>query len=379
MTRSLTHRPSAAARTHLVLCLAAGAAACSTGASSPGAAAPAPVPARIATSAAASSAAAQEVQVIARPTEQRVDVLVGGQPFTSYVYPASLKKPVLFPLRTATGTIVTRGYPLDPRPGERVDHPHHAGLWFNYGNVNGLDFWNNSTAIKPEDAAKMGTILHRSVDGTTSGQGEGSLDVTTEWVDSRGTPLLREAAHFVFRATGDLRSIERVTTLTALKEPVVFNDDKEGLIGMRVARGLEQPSTTPEKFTDASGRATAVAVLDNTGVTGRYLSSEGKEGDAVWGTRGRWATLSGVVNGERVRIAMLDHPRNPGFPTYWHARGYGLFAANPLGQKIFSNGKEQMNFRLAPGQSTTFRHQVLIMTGAAAAQDIEPYYQAFAR
>jgi hypothetical protein len=319
------------------------------------------------------------VQVIPRPAEQRVDVLVAGKPFTSYIYPASLKKPVLYPLRTASGTIVTRGYPLEPRAGERVDHPHHAGLWFNYGNVNGLDFWNNSTAIKPDDADKMGTIVHRAVNATSSGPGEGMLDVTTEWVDSRGVALLRENARFVFRARTDLRTIDRVTTLTALDRPVFFNDDKEGVIGLRVARALEHPSSTPEKFTDASGRATTVAVLDNTGVTGRYLSSEGKEGDAVWGTRGRWATLSGVVDGEPVRIAMLDHPRNPGFPTYWHARGYGLFAANPLGQKIFSNGKEELGLRLAPRQSTTFRHQVLIMTGPLSTQNMEPYYDGFTR
>ena len=357
-----------------VLCLAAGAVACST---TPASREPVPAPAPAASS--ASVASPYEVTVIDRPSAQRVDVLVGGRDFTSYIYPSTLKKPVLFPLRTATGTVVTRGYPLEPRPGERVDHPHHAGLWFNYGNVNGLDFWNNSDAIKPADAPKMGTILHRSVDGVRSGAGEGALDVTTEWVNAAGTPLLRENVHFIFRAKADLRTIDRITTLTALRDTVRFPDDKEGLIGMRVARGLEHPSKTPEKFTDASGRATTVAVLDNTGVTGRYLSSEGREGDAVWGTRGRWTTLSGVVDGEAVRIAILDHPKNPGFPTYWHARGYGLFAANPLGQKVFSNGKEELNFRLAPGQSVTFRHQVLIMTGAAATQSIEPYYDGFTR
>lgn len=332
-----------------------------------------------ASGAATASSDTNLVQVVAHPAEQRVDVLVGGKPFTSYIYPATLKKPVLYPLRAATGTVVTRGYPLEPRPGERVDHPHHAGLWFNYGNVNGLDFWNNSTAIKAEDAPKMGTILHRSVNGTTSGSGEGTLDVTTEWVDVSGKPLLREQTHFVFRAQRDVRSIDRTTTLTALGDAVTFKDDKEGLIGMRVARALEHPSNTPEKFTDATGRATAVAVLDNNGVTGRYLSSEGKEGDAVWGTRARWATLSGVVNGDTVRLAMFDHPSNAGFPTYWHARGYGLFAANPLGQKIFSNGKHELNFRLAPGESTTFRHRVLVMSGPAVKQNIEAYYEDFTR
>jgi hypothetical protein len=319
------------------------------------------------------------VQLVVKEADRRVDVLVDGKPFTSYIWPTTLKKPVLYPLRTASGTVVTRGYPLEPRPGERVDHPHHAGLWFNYGNVNGLDFWNNSTAIKAADAPKMGTILHRSVNSTTSGAGEGTLEVTTEWVDAQNKPLLRESTRFVFRARNDVRSVDRITTLTALDQPVSFTDDKEGVIGMRVARQLEQPSTKPEKFTDASGRPTAVAMLDNTGVTGKYLSSEGEEGDAVWGTRGRWTTLSGTMNGEPIRIAMFDHPTNVGYPTYWHARGYGLFAANPLGQKALSNGKDVLDFKLQPGQSTTFRHQVLIMNGPAATQNIEPYYQGWVK
>jgi ketosteroid isomerase-like protein len=150
------------------------------------------------------------------------------------------------------------------------------------------------------------------------------------------------------------------------------------VIGMRVARGLEQPSTTPEVFTDAGGKATKVPVLDNTGVTGNYRSSEGLEGDAVWGTRGRWTTLTGNAQGEEVTLAILDHPSNVGFPTYWHARGYGLFAANPLGQKALSNGKDELDFKLAPGASTTFRHRILILNGRATPDAIEKEYAAWA-
>src|SRR5207244_10339696 len=98
-------------------------------------------------------------------------------------------------------------------------------------------------------------------------------------------------------------------------------------------------------------RATTVAKLDNTGVNGVYLTSEGKKGEAAWGTRGRWCNLSGKIGDEPVTITILDHPANPGFPTYWHARGYGLFAANPLGEKVFSNGKEELNLTLAPHQT----------------------------
>lgn len=319
------------------------------------------------------------VEVIPRDAERRVDVLVDGKPFTSYIYPTTLKKPTLFPLRTASGTVVTRGFPLEPRARERVDHPHHAGLWFNHGDVNGLDFWNNSDAIKASNAPKMGTILHRAVRKAQSGEGKGALEVSMDWVDHQGKVLLREDTRFVFRAGAGERSIDRITTLTARDQPVIFRDNKEGVLGMRVARGLEHPADKPEVFTDGGGKATEVAVLDNEGVTGKYRSSEGLEGDAVWGTRGRWTALSGVVDGEAVTLAILDHPRNPGFPTYWHARGYGLFAANPLGHKVFSNGKEELNFRLYAGKSTTFRHRILILSGNATPEQIEQHYARFTR
>jgi hypothetical protein len=322
-------------------------------------------------------AAGERVRVVPIEPARRVDVLIDGKAFTSYIWPTTLKKPVLYPLRTANGTVITRGYPLEPRPGERVDHPHHAGLWFNYGNVNDIDFWNNSDAIKPENAPKMGTILQLRIVSAKSGAEQGELEVETHWVTADQKALLKERTRFVFRGGTGFRSVDRITTLTALDQKVVFHDDKEGVLGMRVTRALEAPSVKPEVFTDASGNATTVAQLDNTGVNGAYLSSEGKKGDAVWGTRGRWCNLSGRVGDEPVTITILDHPANPGFPTYWHARGYGLFSANPLGQKIFTEGKEEMNFSLAPNESVTFRYRILISSEIVSAESSEAAYQKF--
>src|SRR6266700_7293758 len=128
------------------------------------------------------NAADKGVQVVADEAHQRVDITIDGKAFTSYIWPTSLKKPVLYPLITDEGVTVTRGYPLEPRPGERVDHPHHAGLWFNYGNVNDIDFWNNSDAIKPENAPKMGVIRHRSIVSAKSGADQGELEVQADWL-----------------------------------------------------------------------------------------------------------------------------------------------------------------------------------------------------
>src|SRR5215467_14056470 len=223
----------------------------------------------------------------------------------------------------------------------------------------------------------MGTIQQRAILSTKNGTDQNELKMEADWLAFDKKVLLQEHTRFVFRGGPNFRSLDRITTLQAQGEKVVFADAKDGMLGLRVVRALEAPSDKPEVFTDASGRATTVAKLDNTGVNGVYLTSEGKKGEAAWGTRGQWCNLSGKVGEEPVTISIFDHPSNPGFPSYSHARGYGLFAANPLGEKIFSNGKEELNFSLAAGQSATFRYRILILSKFATAEDTEAAYKAF--
>lgn len=313
-----------------------------------------------------SRAQSNQIQLTHHEAQKRVTVTVDGKPFTAYIYPGPsvLKKPVLYPILTAGGNFITRGWPLDPRPGERIDHPHHVGMWFNYGDVNGHDFWNNSTEIGPEHKGPFGTIVHTGVKSMKSGKGKADLVVTANWLDKDGKVMLQETTTYTFGAGADKRTIDRTTTLKAVGNDVVFKDNKEGMIALRLARQLEQPSTKAEMFTDAQGVATKVPVLDNAGVTGHYRTSEGVEGDAVWGTRAPWTKLSGTVGNEAVSLVLMDNPKNVGYPTYWHARGYGLFAANPLGPSVFTNGKEApMNYTLPAGQSVTFRYGLLIQSG----------------
>ena len=301
------------------------------------------------------------VQVVADESHLRVDVTIDGQPFTSYIWPTSLKKPVLYPLIDGDGITVTRGYPLEPRAGERVDHPHHAGLWFNYGDVNGFDFWNNSDAIPAENRPKMGTILHTKILSTKSGPNRGELAVASTWVTGENKPVLTQTTRYIFESRKGARIIEMAVTLKAL-DRAVFKDDKEGLLGMRVARWLESPTEKGGTFLDANGNPTQVAAApaSSTPATGIYLTSEGTKGDAVWSTRARWCSLTGTDGQHTATIAIFDHPKNPNYPTYWHARGYGLFAANPLGQNIFAPQATPLNYTLEKGQSTTFRYRIVL-------------------
>ena len=296
--------------------------------------------------------------------DKKVDVTIDGKAFTSYFYPGEdrLKKAVLFPIRTNNGTIVTRGWPFEPRAGERIDHPHHVGMWLNYEDVNGFDYWNNSTAIKPEDRLKKyGTIRHTGISNMKSGKSRGELTVTADWIDKDGTGTLtaQETTNYIFSGKGNIRIIDRITTIKAATD-IVFKDVKDGFFAIRVARQLEHPSKTADVFTDASGIATAVPKLDNTGVTGSYRNSDGVEGDDCWGKRAKWCNLRGQIENEKINVVIIDHPKNVGYPTYWHSRGYGLFAANPLGQKVFSNGKETLNFSLKKGKSATFRYRTIV-------------------
>lgn len=325
---------------------------------------------------------AKGVLVIEDEAHQRVDVTIDGKPFTSYIWPSSLKKPVLYPLVTGNGIKVTRGYPLEPRPDERVDHPHHAGLWFNYGNVNGFDFWNNSDAIKPEDRSKMGTIHHTSVVSTKSGRDQGELVVNSVWITGENKETLKQTTRYIFARRNHARVIDLVVTLTAL-DRAVFKDDKEGLLGMRVARWLESPEEKGGVFMDSHGNPTQVDAAPTSTdasnlASGSYLTSEGAHGSAAWGTRGRWCSLTGHTGDNPVSVAMIDHPSNLGYPTYWHARGYGLFAANPLGRQIFDPKQKPFNYTLEEGQAVTFRYRIVIYSDTVLAPELNREADAFA-
>lgn len=315
-------------------------------------------------------------------TDKKVDVLVDGSLFTSYLYSDAisvLKKTTLYPIIAANGEAVTRGYPLETRPNERTDHPHHIGAWFNFGDVNGLDYWGNSDEIKtPKD--KLGTIRHDKIVSLKNGVNSATLVVSANWLEPDATTLMKEETKFVFYAEEDKRIIDRITTFKALGKKVSFNDTKEGMFAIRTARELEHPSDGPVTLSDANGNKTDVPVTDNTGVSGEYLSSEGISGTDVWGTRAKWMALSGTINQKDVTLMIMDQPQNVGYPTYWHARGYGLFAANPLGQKAFTDGKEEsLNYSLEPNTAVTFAYRIEILDGKKDKAQLEAEYDKFVR
>ncbi|GJM29501.1 MAG: hypothetical protein DHS20C17_21360 [Cyclobacteriaceae bacterium] len=300
-----------------------------------------------------------QIEVVNVINHSKVDIKVDGELFTSFVYSEDLKKPVLWPVISPAGNMLTRSYPFIDKAGDRVDHPHQVGVWFNYGNVNGLDFWNNSSTIPEDKKHEYGVIVHQTLEKVQSGSGRAMLAASANWETRDYITLLEEHTSFEFEVNDPIRIIDRISTLKATSE-VTFKDNKEGLFAIRVAGELELPSDESIKQLDSTGAIINAVRSDSKLAGGGYRSALGLEGAGVWGSRCRWMKLSGEISGELVSVVIIDHPGNPGYPTYWHARGYGLFAANNLGQRIFSQGNNELNFKLKTGESAVFKYRLVI-------------------
>ncbi len=310
------------------------------------------------------ASSAKAIDLVKNDSEKRIDVLINGKLFTSYLYSDKYYKPVLYPINAPNGTVITRGYPIDPRPGERIDHPHHIGMWFNHGNVNGLDFWNNSDVIPQEDKAKYGTIKHKaivSLKNSTNLEGLDAAELKTEseWVDINNKVLLDEETTLNFVQYEGIWAIVRTTKLTA-KDTVVFGETKEGLLGLRFCREFEDVADLPKKLLNDQLVPTDTTITDNSIATGKYRNDQGLEGGNVWGKSSTWVSLTGTKDNTNISMAMIDHPSNIGYPAHNHARGYGLFAINNMGSSMYVKTDPVFEHTLLPGKSVTFKHAFII-------------------
>lgn len=312
----------------------------------------------------AQAALAAPPQVEFKQAKNKIDVTIGGKYFTSYLHaldPAQptarkglvLAKPVLYPIHSPSGVTLNRGYPFENVKGERQDHPHHQGMYFTL-DIGSEKFWGNSSKPLP-------IIQHKKVLKMTGGPGQGTLTTLMHWVGNNGKPMLEEHRTMVFRGSeGQAQyAIDFTITLKAVDRKVVFADNKEGMFCVRVAPWLKESDT------------------------GRYLSSNGEETEKnVWGKRAQWMRLEGEKDGKKYGITILNHPRSVNYPTYWHARGYGCFSANPLGQGVFQRGRkvpnpQPLNLTLQKGESALFMFRMLFYEGARNKQQMDKEFKAY--
>jgi len=314
-------------------------------------------------------------------TSQGVEVKLDGTLFTRY-WIVSGNKPILWPIVGPTGQRMTREYPMaEAKPYEEQDHGHHRSLWFTHGDVNGISFWEGT------NDSTFGVIHHRrfrQVEGGTTGL----IVAENTWVTGRidknaeptsGSPpsddpplqvdeeqvLCHEVRRIVFSTGDKVRIIDFDVTLTAPNTPLRFGDTKEGTFGLRVPG----PMSVDRKL------------------GGRIVNREGETDAQAWGKRSAWVDYHGpaVPHGPVVGIAVLHHPSSFRFPTFWHVRTYGLFAANPFGATSFghSTGTQEIPgpdgaFKLPPGQSIQHRYRIILHAGDHQAANVEQLFLDYA-
>ena len=294
----------------------------------------------------------------------KVRVEIDGQLFTEYHFTGA-RRPYLYPVIGPTGAGMTRNWPLkEGVAGEETDHPHHKGLWFGHRTVNGAGFWEDSG--KP--GAKLGQVVHDGFLEVKGGEDQGVIRSKNKWVlDEGGEVVCTDERTIRVHKTKTGRLLDFEVTLTAAGKEVVFGDDKDGTMAIRVAETMRVERSR------AKGEKKAVAG------EGHIVTSEGKRDAEAWGTRAKWCDYFGPLEGKIAGVAMFDHPGNPRYPTWWHVRTYGLFAANPFGQAQFEKLPEKAagEYKIDAGKSATFRYRFYFHEGDAEQAKVAEQYSAY--
>ena len=288
----------------------------------------------------------------------QIDVAIGGRLFATYYFDPAVAKPYLFPLRSAEGAIVTRSFPmLTNIAGEDRDEPHQRAMYFAHGSINGFDFWGEAAFPRwsNHSSQTFGRTAFRDLDQMVGGSDSGKLRATFDLVKPDGTRIAEEAQSYTFSGDEHSRTVDCEFVVHAGEGIVEMGDTKEGTFAIRVAKALDSPP-------------------------GHMVNSAGATGEkGIWGKRADWVDYYGNVAGEDLGIAVFDHPDNFRHPTYWHARAYGLIAANPFGSREFTHDRrEDGSYSIPAGGSLVFRYRVLIHHGEYQEARLTDAYREYA-
>jgi len=296
----------------------------------------------------------------------RVRVEIGGQLFTEYIFGDGASRSYFYPILAPDGTPLTRNFPMKAVAGEDTDHPWQRSMWFAHSMVNGVDFWNEGKGDAGNSPSAKG---HTAVDGAvklTSGP-VGRLSAQDRWLDPEGALVCTDDRTVEFAGDAKGRTIDFSITLHALPDrPLLIGDNKDGTMAIRLAQWMTMPHKVKGTPTGGNGH-----IITSTGVTNA----------AAWGKRADWCDYSAERGGQTYGVAIFDHPDNLRHPTWWMARDYGLFGANPFGQHDYENLKQQPHlgdYTVPAGGSLTLRYRFYFHLGDEKTAEVAARYAAFA-
>ncbi|MBZ5512889.1 MAG: PmoA family protein [Acidobacteriia bacterium] len=279
----------------------------------------------------------------------RVDVQINGKPFTTLHYGKDVGKPYLHPLISASGKAVTRGFPHDPLPGDSVDRPHLRGVIVGVEKLSApsggvQDFWENDPAPFYRKRIK-GNIVLQEVN-TADGADHGTLSMVAHWFSKQGQLWIIERRTMTFYTKpADSRMFDIDLQLEAANEDVTFLDDKDAILGIRLGLPFD---------THYDGRlVNAIGGINEAGARGQ---------------RAPWVDWVGDVQGEKIGVAVFDHPSNRNYPNRWHIRDFAQINVGPFGGKVFqeyasSDNKvyrDDWTLTLKRGEKLNLKYRILI-------------------
>jgi hypothetical protein len=255
--------------------------------------------------------------------------------------------PYLYPITSPSGANIARHWPMEnDAPTEDKDHPHHRGLWLSHGDVNGYDFWAGSVG-------KKDAVIRTDSVATAKAEDTATVIASLTWLGDGKEILNEKRWHTFSRPDPKTLRIDVQSTLTALVDEAVFGDTKEGTFAVRTDRTLR-----------VVGKE-AKATLTN---------SNGETNLAAWGKRAKWAAYSGPDElGKPAVVAIIDGAKSFRHPTHWHARDYGLLAANPFGIHDFEKKKDKTlgNHTLKKGETLFLNYAVIIHHGSLESAELD--------
>jgi len=292
----------------------------------------------------------------------RVRIEMGGKLFTEYIF-AGARRPYLYPILMPDGTGLSRDFPMKETPGEDHDHPHHRALWFAHSSVNGVDFWNEDPA---GGHTPKGRIVHDAILEATSGE-TAVIRASNRWLAPDGRLLCRDETTIRIRAMPGGRILDYEVTLHALPdEPLLMGDNKDGTMAIRLAQWMTLPHLYQKRKISGDGH-----IVTSTGA---------RDADA-WGKRADWCDYHAAHDGKIYGVAIFDHPENLRHPTWWMARDYGLFGANPFGRHDYEHLENQPHigdYTIQPGSSLTLRYRFIFNEGDEKAAHVAELYREYA-
>ncbi|HWB84109.1 MAG TPA: PmoA family protein [Bryobacteraceae bacterium] len=331
--------------------------------------------ARVTAALALGAIAAMAAPVELKRLPEQIEVSIGGTQFTTYYFLRDVAKPYLMPLKSPAGVEVSRPFPIrnDISKADRKlpgFEPHQRPLYFGHGDINGVDFWTeavfdafyrravrprNGEAAAPPVSRAYGRVKLVHVEEAQGGPEAGRIRARFTLEDANNRVLGEEIQAYTFRGDNRTRTVDCEYMVDAGTNPIVFGDTKEGTFAVRLNAELSTPHD-------------------------HMLNSHGAVGEqAIWGKPADWVNYSGTVSGKPVGVVVFEHPSSFRHPTTWHARAYGLLAANPFAAREFTkNENADGSWTVPEGKSIVFRYRVMIYDGVLTADKLAEMYRLYA-